>query len=87
MDIALELVDTYVLDKVYASLLPAKIPSYNINNGLHNSTIYDLKASSPWQFEPASSMISFTPGEAAYMSQWNRDNIYRQAVSLFFITW
>jgi lathosterol oxidase len=87
MDIALELCDTYVFDHMYAALLPAKPAPYSLSGASGNASISDFKAASPWQFEPASSLISFSPSDAAYMSQWNRDNIFRQAFSLFLITW
>ncbi|POS86697.1 hypothetical protein EPUL_001815 [Erysiphe pulchra] len=86
MDIVLELCDTYLLDKVYASALPAQTSSL-LNFGLSNTTVYGDTKSTTWQYTPASSFISFAPKDAAYMSSWNRDNIYRQAISLFFITW
>jgi len=86
MDIALEFVDTYLFDQVYATLLPVQTPPYNTNNGL-NSTLIDAKASSPWEYAPASAYLSFAPGEAAYMSQWTRDNIWRQLITLYLITW
>jgi len=87
MDIALELCDRYIFDSLYAAILPAKPAPYSLNGGSGNATAFDFKAASTWQFEPASSIISFAPTDAAYMSQWNRDNIFRQTVSLFLITW
>lgn len=87
MDIALELCDTYIFDYMYSAVLPAKPAPYSLNGGAGNSTVFDFKAAPPWQFEPASSIISFSPSDAAYTSQWNRDNIFRQAFSLFLITW
>lgn len=87
MDIALELCDTFFFDYVYAALLPAQPAPYNLANGVTNSTQFDGEASSPWQYESSTKYISFTPRDAAYMSQWTRDNIYRQLISLFFITW
>ena len=86
MDITLEFVDTYLFDKIYATLLPAQSPPFNTNNGL-NSTLYDAKAASPWEYQPASTYLSFPPGDAAYLSQWNRDNIWRQLITLYLITW
>jgi lathosterol oxidase len=87
MDIALELSDTFFFDYVYAALLPAQPAPYNLANGGVNSTQFDWKASSPWQYESSTKYLSLTPRDAAYMSQWTRDNIYRQLISLFFITW
>lgn len=41
---------------------------------------------SSWQFQPASQYFSVQPSECAYLSRWDRDNIYRQGVSLYFVT-
>lgn len=87
MDIALELCDTYAFDYVYSTLLPASPSPYNLNDGFGNATTFDTKAASPWQWQPASQFLSFPPTDAAYMSQWSRDNIYRQFLSLFLIMW
>jgi lathosterol oxidase len=87
MDIALELCDKYIFDHIFAALLPAANVSYGLDNASMNSTLLELSASSTWQYAPATKFFSFQPGEAAYLSQWNRDNIYRQFISLYFITW
>lgn len=42
---------------------------------------------SQWIYTPATSMFSVQPSAAAWGSQWSRDNVYRQAVSLYLITW
>ncbi|KAA8563676.1 hypothetical protein EYC84_011697 [Monilinia fructicola] len=52
-----------------------------------NGTTSSPKIASTWQYHPSNSFLQFEPTEAAYTSQWNRDNIYRQAFSLFLITW
>lgn len=44
-------------------------------------------ARSGWQYEPATQYLPIQPSEYAYMSRWDRDNIWRQAVSLYCITW
>jgi len=87
MDIALELCDKYFFDHVYAALLPVQTAPYNLGNGVINSTAFDPKASSPWEYHPASTFLSFAPGDAAYMSQWTRDNTWRQLITLYIITW
>lgn len=88
MDIALELCDTYALDWIYSAILPAQPAPYNLKDGGSNvTTMADLQSASPWEYKPSSNMISFEPTEYAYTSQWTRDNIYRQTLSLFFITW
>jgi lathosterol oxidase len=40
-----------------------------------------------WQYTPATVYFTLEPGEAAFASTWPRDNIYRQGISLFLITW
>lgn len=42
---------------------------------------------SAWTFQPASPLFSVEPSEYAYMSRWDRDNIFRQCVSMFALTW
>lgn len=87
MDIALELVDKYLFDYIYSAVLPLKTPSQLLERGAANGTAWDVKAASSWHYEPASQFISFVPADVAYMSQWSRDNIYRQALTLLVVTW
>jgi lathosterol oxidase len=87
MDIALELCDTFLLDYMYKAILPAQPAPYSLRDGTGNATALDYRAASKWEFKPASTILSFTPRDAAYMSAWDRDNIYRQMFSLFLITW
>ncbi|KAG9235296.1 hypothetical protein BJ875DRAFT_504128 [Amylocarpus encephaloides] len=87
MDIALELCDTYFFDYLYSALLPVQQAAYAWKDGSSNATAFDPRAVSPWQYVPASKFISFEPRDAAYMSQWARDSVYRQTLSLFLITW
>jgi lathosterol oxidase len=71
MDVVLEVFDTLLLDYVYSVVLPASS---------HNLPV-------EWRYTPATRYLTLTPGVAAFSSVWSRDNIFRQAVSLFFITW
>lgn len=87
MDIALELTDTYIFDYLYSWALPVKSPFLNGFGDQINGTAFDAKSASTWQYHPSNSFLQFEPTEAAYTSQLNRDNIYRQAFSLFLITW
>lgn len=93
MDVILEVLDTYAFDRLYATVLPLT------SSMLAMSTVGDFAASSnatwstmargvtPYKFEPASQYFSVEPSSYAYMSRWPRDNIARQAISLFLITW
>ncbi|KAF4637167.1 hypothetical protein G7Y89_g923 [Cudoniella acicularis] len=87
MDIALEFCDTYFFDYLYSTVLPAGPAPYNLEHGAANSSMLDARAASSWKYEPATQFISFMPTDYAYTSQWTRDNVYRQAFSLFLITW
>lgn len=84
MDIVLEVIDTFLGDHIYAKLLPAEVLQ-NEFGPVSNPT--DERPSPPWSYEPATAYLHLEPSKAAYMSSWPRDNIYRQAASLFLITW
>lgn len=65
MDVALELLDPLVFDKMYAWALPHPAASFSNNS----SDVSNLLAA-----------------DAAPMSLWDRDNIYRQTASILLIT-
>ena len=90
MDIVLEVVDTFVFDHIYSSLLPASTspPSANatFSSIREEPTGFALPAAT-WQYEPASKYFSVQPSQAAYESAWPRDDWRRQLLSLYLITW
>jgi len=57
--------------------------TYDTTNSISDATF----ARSGWQWQPASEYFSMQPSDYAYMSKWDRDNMYRQFVSLYLITW
>lgn len=92
MDLVLEGFDRYLFDYMYATVLPS--PTAYSEADSHNATLSSLKevptgfpSHNGYNFVPASSMIQFAPTEWAYKSELARDNIYRQALSLYIITW
>lgn len=102
MDFVLEIFDTLAFDRLYANLLPispavstfdpistiaASWKGYAEWNATYTQPIGGEFARSGWQFEPASSFFHIEPSEYAYMSRWDRDNVYRQFVSLYIVTW
>lgn len=94
MDIILEIFDTFALDRAYATLLPLAPPSLAFNAvdqfASPNATWSSMKESgraAVYQYQPASEYFSLEPSTYAYMSQWPRDNMFRQYISLFLITW
>ena len=86
MDIVLEVFDTFIGDHVYSALVPVKPAPYDVAyDGSSNATIPQTFSS--WQYEPATHFFTLEPSQAAYTSAWDRDNIFRQAITLFTITW
>ena len=101
MDFVLEIFDSVMFDRMYANLLPRAsafsafdpISTITAGKGFDNSTSFDSATAgvdvlrSTWQFEPASKYMSVQPSEYAYMSRWDRDNVWRQTISLYILTW
>lgn len=101
MDVVLEAFDTFLFDRLYANALPIG-PSHSTFDpvstlaaslkGFASNETYGLSPEVPlsrsgWQWEPSNSYFSLQPSEFAYLSRWDRDNIFRQALSLYTITW
>lgn len=88
MDIILEVVDTFVFDKVYAYLLPAQqIPMSSSDYAVDGLNKTAEIISTAWSYVPATSYLTLQPRAEAWMSAWPRDYILRQFISLFAITW
>ncbi|RAH42988.1 sterol desaturase family protein [Aspergillus aculeatinus CBS 121060] len=90
MDIALEIWDTFIGDRLYSSLLPLSLSSSVSIPGVNtaaNSTLSLFGASEPYVYEPATQLFSLEPSKYAYLSAWPRNNIYRQFLSFFLIVW
>lgn len=87
MDVVLEAFDTFLFDRLYASVLPAFPQTFSNQAKVPNAT-YSSARQRPtsYNYEPASQYLSFEPSDFAYMSQWPRNNMYRQAISLYLIT-
>ncbi|KAL0473701.1 C-5 sterol desaturase [Neurospora intermedia] len=83
MDVVLEVSDQFMFDYMYAWLLPARPALYDFPDKSNGTA----QAFSSWVYEPATKFFSLEPSQAAYQSIWTRDNIYRQALSLFLILW
>ncbi|KAF2226682.1 sterol delta 5,6-desaturase ERG3 [Elsinoe ampelina] len=94
MDIVLEVFETFIGDRIYASLLPLKQTQHtwsplDLLSPLPNATWASMEeqAIQNYKWEPASQFFSVEPSQYAYMSRLPRDNAWRQAISLYFITW
>ncbi|KAF2207174.1 hypothetical protein CERZMDRAFT_102669 [Cercospora zeae-maydis SCOH1-5] len=102
MDVVLEVFDTFLFDRIYANALPispsvstfdpvstlaASLKGFTGNESTFNFSQDASLARSTWQWEPSNSFFSLQPTEFAYLSRWDRDNIYRQFLSFYIITW
>jgi Delta7-sterol 5-desaturase len=85
MDIVLELTDAFIADYAYAYFYPARFSSSDIPQILGRN--HTSQTFSTWQYKPATQYLHVEPSSAAYMSAWDRDNVYRQSITLFLITW
>lgn len=84
MDIVLEVTDTFLADGFYAWALPSQKFSFDHHNEFANNTSQWI---SSWQYEPSTHFFYLEPTDAAYESVWARDNIWRQALTLFTLGW
>lgn len=93
MDIVLELFDTYIADYCYAKALPASGTSFLTETvkAVASSTFSSLRegatAAPAFSYQPSTSFFTLEPSQYAYQSAWPRDSVYRQALSLYLITW
>lgn len=86
MDIALELLDTFAFDYAYAALFPARPAPFDVADiGLGANATAQVFSS--WQYKPSSFLFNLPPPPQAYLTSVPRDNLARQFVSLFLITW
>jgi lathosterol oxidase len=92
MDVILELADDYVFDRAYSYFLPDPSSAfdgssfYSGNSSFSSGYAYPHPPSpSPSSSVSASSSLTSIP--PVYASSWGRDNMYRQAMSLFWIAW
>ena len=102
MDIILEILDTLLLDRVYATLWPASTASVSYQiirqaaadaaaaGRMVNATFssrQELPTGISYEYHPSSQYVQLRPSEWAYMSAWPRDHIFRQLLSVMSIGW
>lgn len=92
MDVVLEVFDLLIGDRLYAATLPATLttslsPALSTLVEDANNTLALFGDASAFKYKPATTYLYIEPSKYAYLSAWPRDNIYRQAFSLFLITW
>ncbi|KAL2007491.1 hypothetical protein VTN00DRAFT_8929 [Thermoascus crustaceus] len=81
MDIVLDVLDTLVFDHVYAALLPISAET------LAKKPIVDDGALLSQYNQNVGRYIDLPPSKWAALSSWSRDDIRRQTISLFAISW
>ena len=90
MDIVLELADYLFFDRLYATLLPKTRfePSPPRPAGTTTfSSRREVPTLHPSSYQPASQFLNLGFSSFANRSDWPRDFVGRQAISLFLITW
>lgn len=87
MDVVLEVFDTFLFDRLYAAALPASAPSYAHNGVKEATATFSSMREHPTAIARTNQLFQLEPSQYAYMSQWPRDNVWRQGLSLYFITW
>jgi len=87
MDIVLEVFDTFLFDRFWATVYPASNPSYAQNVAKHATATFSSMRELPTSIQPSTQFFQLNPSQYAYMSEWPRDNIYRQGLTLYLITW
>ena len=88
MDIVLEVADFLFLDYTYAALLPygSRRPALQHATPKISPTFSSLREA-PTPYQPASQYLHLGPSRFTHSSSLPRDNLLRQAMSLWFITW
>ena len=83
MDYSLSITDNLFFDYLYAKILPL---SADAIRSFANATV-PVSERTLGDNDPVSEYLGLSPSKYAVLSQWERDDWRRQAVSLFFITW
>ncbi|KAA8651480.1 hypothetical protein EYZ11_004567 [Aspergillus tanneri] len=81
MDVLLDVFDTLVLDRLYASVFPKPAGKLLHNHLSLNKTEFGALNQNINRY------VEVTPSQWAVQSSWPRDNIFRQGLSLFLVAW
>lgn len=87
MDVVLEVFDTFLFDRLYAAALPTSAPHQGASIVKDATTTFSSVREHPTALARTNQLFQLEPSQYAYMSQWPRDNIWRQGLSLYLITW
>lgn len=87
MDIVLQIFDTFLFDRFYATFYPASSMEYTENAVKQATSTFSSMREMPTAIHSTTQFFNLAPSQYAYMSQWPRDSAWRQFVSLYLITW
>jgi lathosterol oxidase len=91
MDVVLEVFDTFLFDRIYAKILPSSLYSslpLALKNDGHNTTNTMFPSQRPeYIYKPSTQYFQLEPSQYAHMSALPRDNLWRQGITLYLITW
>ncbi len=87
MDIVLQIFDTFLFDRFYTAVYPASSMFYTENAVKQATATFSSMREMPTIVHPTTQFFHLAPSQYAYMSQWPRDNIWRQFLTLYLITW
>ncbi|MCJ1307018.1 c-5 sterol desaturase [Agyrium rufum] len=88
MDVVLDLFETFLFDRLYATLLPSSKVNATASyaHDVATSTFTSMREMATPAYQPPSQFLHIEPSKYAYMSAWPRENLYRQGLSLYTIT-
>ena len=88
MDIVLQVFDTFLFDRFWAFVHPASTFTDTRNVVKLPTTTFSSRREVPTAIINASTkFFQLEPSPYAFMSAWPRDNIWRQFITLYMITW
>ena len=87
MDIVLEVCDTFLFDRFWSNVYPARVWNDPKNSIKDATATFSSMRELPTPISPSTQFFQLAPSRYAYMSEWGRDNTCRQFLSLYLITW
>ena len=87
MDIVLQVSDTFLFDRFWSIVYPTSTLNYPKNAVKDATTTFSSIRELPTAIHSSTQFFQLAPSRYAYMSEWPRDNIWRQFCTLYLITW
>ncbi|KAL8898623.1 MAG: hypothetical protein Q9192_001982 [Flavoplaca navasiana] len=88
MDIVLDVFDTFLFDRLYATAFPRSFVAGASPKVIEDATAtFSSMRELPTAVRSLNQFWNLEPSQYAVLSAWPRDNIWRQTLSLYLITW